>query len=362
MTYRALIPTPLGWLLILGCAWSFGEAIAADFEAQLYREIALRSVGVLQVSNLRGAVEVQPWSQDRIRVVATKRVRAESASEAERELSIADVRLEQQEQGLEVRAEYGQQLELAERLKERKNPRVSMDLLIQAPPYLQLKVLTGPGRASLREWKGQAEIRTSVGRLRVEHFRGSSLAVACESCRMLSDVRAEVRVLAVSGRVEMKRIAGAKLFVDIQRGDVVSEDVRSEHQVYLLRDAKMVATRAVGEIEFSALSGSVALGRCEGSVSGKTVSGSIRLDLKRWGTRDRSFLESESGDVELSLASEASGEIEIVPGSGAKVETDFDRLLRKSETGRAQLKLGSTRRQMRVSSQKGLIRLLRTQL
>jgi DUF4097 and DUF4098 domain-containing protein YvlB len=352
------IRTPSLILLLLG-----GSALAADFEAQIYREVPLRSVGVLQVSNLRGSVEVQPWSQDRIRVVATKRVTAETAGEAERLMAIADVRVEQQDKGMEVRAEYGQHLELDQRLKERKSPRVSMDLLIQAPSYLQLRVLTGPGRASLREWKGPAEIRSSAGRLRVEHFRGSSLAVACESCRiLLADVRAETRILAVSGRIELKRISGAKLFVDTQRGDVVSEDVRSEHQVYVLRDAKMVATRAVGEIEFTSLAGSVSLGRCEGSVSGKTGSGSIRLDLKRWDTRDRSFLESESGDVELSLAADAEGEIELVPGSEGKIESDFERLVRNPATGRAQLKLGSQKRQMRISSQKGAIRLKRTPL
>lgn len=353
---RCLFPSAPGVLFLASMS-----AQGADFEAQVYREVPLRSVGILQVSNLRGSIEVQPWSQDRIRVVATKRVTAETSEEAGRLMAIAEVRVEQQDKGMEVRAEYGQHLELEQRLKERKNPRVSMDLLIQAPSYLQLRVLTGPGRASVREWKGPTEIRSSAGRLRVEQFRGSSLSVACENCRMLlSDVRAEARILAVSGRIELKRISGPKLFVDTQRGDVVSEDVRSEHQVYLLRDAKLVATRAVGEIEFSALTGSVALGRCEGSVSGKTTSGSIRLDLKRWDTRDRSFLESESGDVELSLAADAEGEIELVPGSDGKIESDFERLVRNPTTGRAQLKLGSQSRQMRISTQKGAIRLKRT--
>src|SRR6185437_701938 len=59
------IPTPTA---------SASPADSREFGEEIERDFSLRSIGTLQVTNLRGSITIQGWALDKIRVKAVRRV------------------------------------------------------------------------------------------------------------------------------------------------------------------------------------------------------------------------------------------------------------------------------------------------
>src|SRR5262249_7882576 len=96
-----------------------------DFYDDVGRDFTLRSIGQVQVPNMRGDVQVQGWALDKVRVRAKRHVRAASPTEAKRLLSAVDFRYSAGRDNIELSAEYGRGLDIQERLHERMHPRTS---------------------------------------------------------------------------------------------------------------------------------------------------------------------------------------------------------------------------------------------
>lgn len=116
----------------------------ADFQDEVERDFPVYALGRLQITNLRGGITVQGWSQDRIRVRGKRRVLANDLESAKAALSALDMRFSKTGREMELSAEYGRGMDIQERLQERrqsKEQQSSMDLIVLAPSSLRLRVL-----------------------------------------------------------------------------------------------------------------------------------------------------------------------------------------------------------------------------
>ena len=132
------------------------------------RDFKLRSIGHLQISNLRGPIVIEgldPRQDPR-----------ESAPQGDRELprggqalfEALDFRYREVDGDIELSAEYGKGLAIQERLRERENPRTSMEMVISAPAGLKMRVWAVDGAVSVKGWSAPLEVRTGSGAIRIE--------------------------------------------------------------------------------------------------------------------------------------------------------------------------------------------------
>ena len=125
------------------------SAEAAEFTDEVERDFAIRTIGQLNVTNLRGSVVVRGWSLDKIRVKAKRKVLAETPEEAAKFFGALDFRYQLVGEDIELSAEYGRGLTIDERLKERQTSKTEMQIIVYAPSNLKLRIWTVDGAASV---------------------------------------------------------------------------------------------------------------------------------------------------------------------------------------------------------------------
>jgi len=283
------------------------------------REFPMRRVVSLHLSNLRGGITVQGWSQDRIRVHATRKVAAESAEARTHFREAADIRFAAVEGVYEVSAEYGRSLSLEERLRERAQPRTQMDLVVQVPQGLSMRVGTVDGAIKLSAWKGNAEIRSSSGAIDLDSVEGDSLSAFCDDCSLhIKNVKGNLRANTRSGEVRLEAIQSTSLFVETQTGRISAKNVHSPQQLYVSHAGDFSAESIEGNVEFSNTSGNVNVKGLRGFISGRTLTGSVNVDVDVWKFSERALFESQEGRVSLRLPRDFVGEVELRSAAGSE--------------------------------------------
>lgn len=328
------------WEGVLGLALGLGAGLAApagasdelEFNEETEQVINLRSAGSLELSNSRGDIAVEGWAQDKVRLKVKKRAIAATDDEARRLFSSLDVRHRMIDGNVELLAEYGRGLSLEERLRERRNPRTRMEIAILAPVSRPLRIWTLDGKVTLKNWRGAVEIRSGSGSVQVESFRGESLSVYCPSCSIrLDSVNGSVRCIGGSGSVTLRQVSGPHVYVESASGGVSAEGVAGE-QLYVTQTAQVNLRKARGQIEFHTREGAVSLVEGNGSVSGRTRSGDISVKMLAWEAKDKSLVESASGDIDMDLPITYAGEVDARSGKG-ELEIGFPLLNATSRPG-----------------------------
>jgi hypothetical protein len=315
MAFRFVLFTSLGMAFSL-------SAHAMTFSDEFERDFPIRSFGELQVTNLRGGIEIKGWSHDKIRVKARRKVEASTQEEANRQIAALDVRFSTVGMGLELSAEYGKNLSIEERLRERKMPKTSMDLVIFAPAALDLRVWTVDGKVLVREWGHSVEVRSARGAVRVENVRSKKVSVLCPSCDIaVSKARGSVRCMGGTGDVSLNEINADDVFVETQSGSISSKQV-SGRQLYVSRAGALVGHRLTGHVEFHTTSGPVRIDELSGFASGRTQDGPIELKIRSWSFIDKALFESNRGRIRLEFPRNFSAEIDLWSLYG-KARLDF---------------------------------------
>ncbi len=348
-------------LVLLTCSVAKAEV----FEDQFEKDFSIRSFGELQVTNLRGGIEIRGWSQDKIRVRARRKVRAEGKEEANKLFSALDVRFLGTSGALELSAEYGKNLTIEERLRERKSPRTSMELLVLAPAGLKLKVWSMEGRVSVKDWSDRLEVRTGTGAVDVEGVSGSVVSLLCPSCSIrASSVKGVLRCMGGSGRVDLKDIDGKEIFVETHAGSISASGVRGG-QLYVSKTGNIKGDRLSGNVEFHTTAGSVRIDELNGFASGTTQEGPIDVRVRQWRFSDKALFESNRGKIRLEFPASFSGEVDLWSLYG-KARLDFS-LVQSTDYGvygpepRNHLRgrVGDGGEQLRAFSQEGDVTLTR---
>jgi hypothetical protein len=324
--------------LMAGWVWALALASlpagALEFSDEIERDFSLRSIGKLHVTNARGSLHVQGWALDKVRVKAKRRAEAGSVEDAKKLLSAVDIRFSHSGDDIEVSAEYGKGLVLAERVREREHPKTSMDLVIYAPANLALSVWTVQGKASVKRWNARAEVRTAGGAIEVEDLKAENLSILCPSCSMqVRRVKATVRCIGGSGTIDIANVDGEHLYVETDQGAVSVAGAKGE-QLYVSKSGKVSGKDLEGRIEFHTASGAVSITEARGYLSGRTESGDIYAKMRAWQFSDKALIESIRGSVSVTMPSTFSGDVEVWSVQGkASVAFPVEKLRRQDLVG-----------------------------
>ncbi len=294
----------------------------AEFVNDIERDFPLRSIGQLQITNMRGAVTVQGWAQDKIRVRARRRVSASTEAEAQKLFSTIDFRFKSADGNIELSAEYGKGLEIGDRVRERESPHTSMEMIILAPSNLKLKVWTVDDHVSVKGWSESLMIRSNRGGVQVEGSKGKETAVLCDSCSInMHAIRGSVRSMSADGGVSLSDVIGSQIYVESGSGAIDVGEISGD-QLYVTKTGAISGHSLKGNVEFHTHQGAVDIDEASGFLSGSTESGAIKARMKEWKFTDKALIESADGAIQLSLPPTFSGELDVWSAKG-KVELAF---------------------------------------
>lgn len=350
---------------IMAQAGLAGLVRAEDFQDDLERDFSLRTIGQLQVTNLRGAIVIHGWSQEKIRVRAHRRVQAASLAESKKALAALDFRYRSIEGDIELSAEYGKGMEIQARLKERLHPQTGMDMEVWAPANLKLQVWAAEGAVAINAWEASVEVRTKSGPITVMQLKSDGSSLLCPECAIKAeDVKGSLRCMAGKGSVNLHKINGKSIYSETSSGSQTLSEISGE-QLYVSKEGAISGDRLEGQIEFHSGDGSFELVRGIGFVSGRTERGRITIKMREWKFTDKALLESVKGDIRLELPARFAGEVDLWSVYG-KVDNAFmlqplieSRVYGPEPASHVRGRVGSGGDQLKVFSLEGAIQLSR---
>jgi DUF4097 and DUF4098 domain-containing protein YvlB len=311
------------------------EGPLTAFHSEIERDYNLRSIGQLQVTNLRGPIAVQGWAQDKIRVKAKRTVFASNAEEAKKLFSAIDFRYQETEGNIEFSGQYGQGLSIAERIRERARSAdpaktARMEMIVFAPSNLKLKVWASEGAVSVKGWNSDVELRSSSGEISGEQLKGSRVSCLCQSCEVhLRNARGSLRAMSQSGGLFLDDINAGDIYLESASGGINMQNTRADTLLLVTKTGSITGKSIQGNVEFHTQQGSVLLTGLNGFASGKSDSGNIEIQSHSWVFNDNALIESQKGNVTVSLPTGFAGDVDVSSKRG-QAEVDFP-LKRSSE-------------------------------
>ncbi|HEX6200007.1 MAG TPA: DUF4097 family beta strand repeat-containing protein [Thermoanaerobaculia bacterium] len=165
------IPTALAFVLALLVAAA--PALAVEVQERLEKTYDLGAGGEVSVGNVNGAVVVEGWDRDEVRVVAVKKAKASTRARAEEVLDKIEVRI----------TRSGSRLEIDTRRPESSNSVFSwlfgngvsgdVSYTVSVPRRTDLEVDTVNGHVEVRGVEGHVEADTTNGGIEMADIRGS---------------------------------------------------------------------------------------------------------------------------------------------------------------------------------------------
>ena len=353
--------TFLAWIWVGVFPQSRGWALT-EFVQVTEKDFSLRSMGPLQITNAKGDISIQGWSQDRLRIKFIKKVQAETEAAAAPLFNRIQYRFEVKDGNIEISNQYGESLSIEEALKERENHGVRADMVIFAPANLKLSLWSVKGKISLKGWNSALAVRSHDGPLQVENVKSESVSVDCMTCAIsLKDIRSNLRVKSNSGSIYAENITGKDLFFATDSGAIRTVRIAGA-QIYVAKEGQIDGQELDGKIEFHTEGGNVALKQSSGFLSGNTESGNILAQMVSWKPSDKALIESISGNIDLTLPFSFSADVDLETATG-KIQVGFplilqrDGLQKQTSTQKILGKIGDGGEYLRVDTKSGSIRL-----
>ncbi|MCM0605988.1 MAG: DUF4097 family beta strand repeat protein [Xanthomonadaceae bacterium] len=272
----------------------------------------LKSTAGITILNHYGAIEVQGWSLDKVRVEVKKSTNGNLSFE-----------VDQSENKFEIRTTAGKNQFLAEKIKTRsKLPEGGIDLLVRAPAHVPLTLLSKNSKIVLKGWGALTEISASHGDIKIENITSPVTRIACPDCKIrIGDAKGTIKISGGKGNIDLKQIESQDLFIESTSGIVNLEQV-SGSGILVTDSGQMRAKKLEGQYAFKSRSAEVLLTETKGSIHGESRSGNIHIEVKEWTSLDKQLISSEEGSIHVSLPPSFSGEIEAVSQMG-KLNMDF---------------------------------------
>jgi hypothetical protein len=346
------------------------QGLAREYEyvEEVERDLPLRQLKPLHITNVRGDISVHGWSLDKLRIKFRKKVVAASPIQATRFLSLMDYRYVSSEPSLEITSQYSKDLSIGERLKEEDHSKVRLEMEIYAPSQLKLQMWGVDGALNLKGWTGLAELRARAGVVRVEGFKGDTVSLTCESCSaQFKQVRGSIRSATGGGSVELSQVQGGHVYVETIQGSIQSADVKGD-QLYTTKQGLIQGAGLKGKIEFHAENSTVSLADIDGVLSGYLESGVMNAHVKSWRASDQATIETLAADVNLTLPREFSATVDVWSKQGKSeiqfsvVEAADPNVMGPLPMGRVYGRVRQGGQLLRVLSDTGALRLRREAL
>lgn len=309
-------------LILLGLFLLSVAAYSKEYVEESEKDFPLRSVGLLQISNMKGDIAVQGWALDKIRVRIVKRVMADTEGEASTVLKKVDYRLDTSGKNIELASQYGGHLTIEERLQEKEHPRVKMDFFILAPSRLRLRIWSADGKISLKGWNASAEVRSNSGPLLLDGVNGEMVSVLCDLCTaQVKNISGSLRCVGGVGSFELRHISGKKIYAETASGPLKLWHIHG-NQLYLSKTGSIEGQFLSGAVEFRVKKSGVTFRQVKGFLSGSLEEGDLTAQIREWEWHDKSLIEVGKGNIYLSLPRTFTGEVDLSSKQG-KISSDF---------------------------------------
>jgi hypothetical protein len=216
-------------ILSIVLAVATSSALAYTQEEVVQRTVPAAGVSQLSVSNVNGAISVQPWEKPEIHIVAKKRVRHSSQETAKQYARQIEVVVETKGDTLEVRTVIPKQQEdrdwedrdwvewffsldwlFEQRAREAREASVSYE--ISTPRRIDAKLVSTHGRVQIGAIEGGADLHTTHGAVHAEGTQGGvkahtthaaislvQVAGGCHAVTTHAEITAEILSLGSQG-------------------------------------------------------------------------------------------------------------------------------------------------------------------
>lgn len=370
---------PIFLVILSASLWGI-TAFARGFEyiEESEKDIAVRTPAKLQITQLLGNLSVQGWSNDRIRIKIKKTVVADSPEEAKNLFKLAGYRSEIADRKMEINSQYDHEtsapshpngdgsnnLNKSEKLNKLNSneKRVRLDMVVMAPFYLQGMFWGVSGSIEVRNWNADLDVRSNSGAVLLDSVKAKRLSVTCSSCAVrLKGIQSSLRVVNDSGSIDAFGVSGKPLYFETNSGPVQVTEGKG-NQIFVSRSGSILGQLLSGKIEFHSTQGQVVFREVSGFISGSGGSGNISIGMRKWEFLEKAFIDSEEGNVSLTLPESFSGEFDLKSGTG-QVSTDFQIRFSENGTPRQPARiLGDVREggeTLKITSRSGNIEILR---
>lgn len=301
------------------------------------RDVDARDLKVLEVDNPRGDVLVTASADGRLHVTAIKIARGRDQAEARGHAREIQVTAGAEGDRYTIRVEYPQRVDVRVNFWDLLfsghddrdvGPTHQLDLQLQVPEALEVRVVTTSGDVTTRGLSGRQSLGTTSGDCAVTGATGAvEIRTVSGDARLRGSRRATVRT--TSGDIEAA--PGGPLEAHSSSGDVEVEDAPDSLVVGTV-SGDVSVHGAARRLEVETSSGTIEARDARGDVRARSTSGGIELALVA--PLRSADVSSSSGDVSIALAPGADARLDLSTSSG---DIDCDVPVTLLEHGRRNL-------------------------
>ena len=183
---RNLIPLTLGLVLAV-CAWTAAEA--ATLTEKFQKTYSLKSNGGVELQNTNGAVTVEAWDQNEVRIEAEKKVKADD-DKAREIMKQLQIEVTETAGGLRIVTRMPKRDGSLRDWLSGDNVQVGVEYRIRVPRGARLGIENTNGKLTVTGTQGQADLETTNGGIVVDQAGG------------------EIEIGTTNGSIEVTRSAG----------------------------------------------------------------------------------------------------------------------------------------------------------
>jgi hypothetical protein len=234
-----------GFGAFLGNTYTFSQELTQDFPAN----------ATLKVVSDRGGVDVVPWEENKIKVVVTKKVRADSQEEAAKTDQTTQATITVTGTEVTVNANISAS-----------NRPVQSDLQIFVPNKAAVNVSTRRGDVSVRDRVGNVKVTNSGGDISVENITGNTEL-------SIRPAKASVRALKVNGDVSVDGRIEDTTISDVTGSVTMTGDYFGDMNVSKVAKA-VIFKSARTDLQFAKLDGDMTMQ--SGDLRASQLTGPVR--------------------------------------------------------------------------------------
>lgn len=275
---------------------AISKAPLRDYEDTITKTFTVKPGQLFYLKSDLGAVEVDTWGQDEVKVTVTRKADTGSKRRAEEIFEDLDLEFDQDSEGVKVRAEYyGSKSWWGAR------SRLKLHFAVMVPRKFNLDINTAGGSIQVTDLIGKSDLHTSGGSIAVGKIDGPVNAKTSGGSIKVQEARGHVYAHTSGGSITIGETAGS---VDAKTsgGGITLDGVTGDTEAYT----------SGGSLNLKGLSGNVKAGTSGGSIYAE-ITGTIDKDCS---------LKTSGGSIRVFLPRDVSAEIDAHT-SGGRVNTDF---------------------------------------
>jgi hypothetical protein len=266
------------------------------FEEKFEKTVALAKDGKVYLKNLAGDIDVKTWDRAEVKIDALKISKHSSMDKAKEYAALVKIEVTKEGSTLSIKTEYPK--------KGPKGMSVSVNFNLTIPSGATADINSVSGDLTLANIGGAAKAETVSGNVTLEKIAGtlkgkttsgSVIVMGAGKGAYCKSVSGNVKVTDVNGDAELKTVSGT-IKAGSVKGSISAENISGDVKLIDVTDAK--------------------------AIKAKTLSGNV--DYVGVIYSDGSYyFKSHSGDVILTIPSDAAFDLEATTFSGS-IQTDFE--------------------------------------